>query len=88
LRSKKSPRQKLLTELAAAYSLCVSQGEDFIWDAYAAKLKEAVLTKVKYNIEPDPENAEACRKYEKQIRIAVLNLHTEVQQFYYELAKF
>lgn len=84
MRLRKSPRQKLLTELAAAYSLCVSQGEDFIWEAYGAKLKETVLAKAKYNIEPDPENAEACRKYEKQVRLAILRLHSEVQQFYYE----
>lgn len=80
----KTPRQKLLTELAAAYSLCVSQGEDFIWEAYGAKLKEAVFARAKFNIEPDPENAEACRKYEKQVRIAILRLHTEVQQFYHD----
>jgi hypothetical protein len=83
LRSK-TPRQKRLTELAAAYSLCVTQGDDFIWDAYGAKLKEVVMAQAKFNIEPDPENAEACRKYEKQIRLAILGLHTEVQQFYNE----
>ena len=84
MRSKKSPRQKLLTELAAAYSLCVSQGEDYIWHAYGERIREAVLARAKYNIEPDPEDAEACRKYEKQVRLAILNLHTEVQQFYYD----
>jgi len=73
-----------LTELSAAYSLCLSEGEAYIWDAYGAKLKEAVLAKAKYNIEPDPEDAEACRRYEKQIKLAILNLHSEVQQHYYE----
>jgi hypothetical protein len=73
-----------LTDLAAAYSCALDQGEDFVWAAYAAKLQEAVLARAKYNIEPDPENAEACRKYEKQFRLALLKLHEEVQSYYYE----
>ena len=81
-RSRKTAKQKLLTELAAAYSLCISEGEDYIWDAYGARLKAAVLRLAKYNLEPDPEDAEACRKYEKQVRLAILNLHTEVQEYY------
>jgi hypothetical protein len=76
--------KKLLIELAAAYSLAISQNEDYIWDAYGAKLRNIVLAKAKYNIEPDSEDETACRKYDKQIRLAILNLHTEVQQFYYE----
>jgi hypothetical protein len=71
-----------LTSLAAAYSLCVTEGEDYIWEAYGRRLKEAVLALAKYNIEPDPDDLEACRKHEKQIQLAMLRLHSEVQELY------
>lgn len=83
MRIRKTRKQRLLTELAAAYGLCVTEGEDYIWKAYGKKLKEAVLASAKYNIKPDPEDLEACRKYEKQLRLAILRLHEEVQEFYY-----
>lgn len=77
----KTPRQKRLTDLAVAYVSALRDGEEFLWKAYGDKLTEVVKSGAKYNIEPDPEDSYAVSKYEKQLRIAILKLHQEVQDY-------
>lgn len=77
----KTPKQKLLTDLAVIYISALRDNEDFLWKAYGDKLREIVSARTKYNIEPDPENDYAVQKYEKQMKIAIMNLHQEVQTY-------
>lgn len=79
--SSKTPKQKLLTKLAVIYISALRDNEDFIWKAYGDKLREVVSARVKYNIEPDPEDSYAVGKYEKQMKLAILKLHQEVQDY-------
>lgn len=80
LRSK-TPKQKILTDLAVIYISALRDDEEFFWKAYGEKLREIVSARARYNIEPDPENDYAVKKYEKQVKIAILKLHQEVQTY-------
>ena len=76
-----SKKQKLLTELAGAYLAARAANEDFVWEAYGDKLREKVLTTARVNVPPSAADRHAVEKYEKQIYLATLRLHEEVQTF-------
>ena len=63
-------RQKLLNELAIALQGARLMNEDFVWDAYRDRLRAAAIQLVRRRSDDEI-------KYEKRLRIAMLELHTE-----------
>jgi hypothetical protein len=72
MRKTRSKKTKWLNDLAVAYHGSQLVDEDFVWEAYTELLREAAIQLGHIKCGDDPI------KYEKRVRIAMMNLHQEV----------